>query len=93
MKATINKSSHGDHTGGKHKGACYYNGRSTVWQVFVSDFDFPIAGFRVKWAAQGMADWINDTNHDCTVGDTVACFAHSDHPAAARFREQNIQEI
>ena len=94
MKATINKTNHSEHTGGKHGGRCYYNGKSIVWQVLVPDYDFPLCGFRQKWAAQALADWLNETGHDYTVGDPVMAWITADESEAAKkARSIDLREV
>lgn len=98
ITATIKKTNHADHANGHCGNAnnCYYKGSSTVWQVRVNCYDFPLCGVSTKWAAQAISDQINaagiseevELNHNGF--DTWIC---GDTPEAAKARNMNMQEI
>lgn len=80
-KATVHKTTLGDHNGGYCNNAnnCRYTGQSTCWAVTATDatgYTCDVAAFNRKWAAQGLADWMNAGQWDGR-GEPVMCWISS----------------
>ncbi len=101
MKATVRKTTIGEHNGfpsSPYKGpaGCYYNGYSACWAVDTTDAqggEYHVA-FSRKWAAEGLASWVNDGNWDGT-GDLMLVWAGDyQHPTQRRFLDsKTVREI